>query len=311
MFLPSTKEELQKRKIPSLDIILITGDAYIDSPFSGAAVIGRYLESLGFTVGIIAQPDMENPADIARLGEPELFWGVTSGCVDSMVANYTALRKKRKGDDYTPGGLNNRRPDRASLVYTNLIRRYFKNTRPIVLGGIEASLRRVALLREGQEERGLAGRINRGFDWLKRNYARQLGTVLQNRRAIYVAWGVVSVLAVLMFTQAPKELAPTEDQGVIFGVLNTPSNSTSTADPISEVPEKGITPSGAVVATKARRPATSFSGVGNRSVTTTRASPRERWRCAMRWDPFSEPRAGLLAMVTTARSARKSRYGPR
>ncbi|HEY6001786.1 MAG TPA: efflux RND transporter permease subunit, partial [Anaeromyxobacter sp.] len=83
-----------------------------------------------------------------------------------------------------------------------------------------------SLLKEGQEERGLAGRINRGFDWLKRTYGRHLGTVLENRRAIYVAWGVLSVLALLMFTQAPKELAPTEDQGIIFGIVDTPSNST-------------------------------------------------------------------------------------
>jgi uncharacterized radical SAM protein YgiQ len=95
-------------------------------------------------VGIIAQPDTQSSRDISRLGEPGLFWGVSAGCIDSMVANYTALKKKRRTDDYTPGGINNRRPDRAAIVYTNLIRRYFKNTRPIVLGGIEASLRRIA-----------------------------------------------------------------------------------------------------------------------------------------------------------------------
>jgi uncharacterized radical SAM protein YgiQ len=95
-------------------------------------------------VGIIAQPEIDSERDICRLGEPRLFWGVTGGSVDSMVANYTALKKKRRSDDYTPGGVNNRRPDRAVIVYSNLIRRFFKQTKPIVLGGIEASLRRIA-----------------------------------------------------------------------------------------------------------------------------------------------------------------------
>ena len=142
-FLPTSPDELHQRGWDRLDIILVTGDSYIDSPFIGAAVIGRVLSQAGYRVGIIAQPDITSPADITRLGEPRLFWGVTAGSVDSMVANYTASQHKRRSDDYTPGGVNNRRPDRASIVYTNLIRRNFKNTRPIVLGGIEASLRRV------------------------------------------------------------------------------------------------------------------------------------------------------------------------
>ena len=116
----------------------------MDSSYIGAAVIGRVLLEAGYRVGIIAQPDIRSDKDIVRLGEPELFWGVTSGSVDSMVANYTASGKKRKTDDLTPAGLNTRRPDRAVIVYANLIRRYFKHTVPIVLGGIEASLRRVS-----------------------------------------------------------------------------------------------------------------------------------------------------------------------
>jgi len=143
-FLPTTKEELKKLGWNQLDIILISGDSYIDSPFIGIAVIGRYLVKNGFKVGIIAQPDLESGIDITRLGEPKLFWGISGGSVDSMVANHTASKKKRNSDDFTPGGINNRRPDRAVIVYSNLIRKYFKNTKPIVLGGIEASLRRLA-----------------------------------------------------------------------------------------------------------------------------------------------------------------------
>lgn len=143
-FLPTLPEEIAARGWPQCDVILVTGDSYIDSPYIGTAVIGRVLEKAGYRVGIIAQPDITSDADITRLGEPRLFWGVTGGSVDSLVANYTASRKKRKNDDYTPGVLNTRRPDRAVITYTNLIRRFFKNTRPVVLGGIEASLRRVA-----------------------------------------------------------------------------------------------------------------------------------------------------------------------
>ena len=143
-FLPTTRAEMQARGWEQCDVILISGDAYIDSPFIGVAVVGRMLERMGYKVGIIGQPDIKSDIDVARLGEPRLYWGVSGGSVDSMVSNYTATKKFRNSDDYTPGGKNNKRPDRATLVYTNLIRRYFKDTVPIVLGGIEASLRRVS-----------------------------------------------------------------------------------------------------------------------------------------------------------------------
>ena len=142
MFLPTTKEEIFKLGWQAPDIIIVSGDTYIDSPFNGSAVIGNYLTINGFKVAIIAQPDI-NSNEITRLGEPSLYWTVSAGAMDSLVANYTATGKFRNEDDLTPGGINNRRPNRACMVYTNLIRRYFKNTKPIVLGGIEASLRRV------------------------------------------------------------------------------------------------------------------------------------------------------------------------
>ena len=150
MFLPTTLQEAKCLGWDALDVILVTGDSYIDSPFIGTAVIGKVLLGAGYRVGVIAQPDPKTDADIGRLGEPRLFWGVTAGSIDSMVANYTALKKPRRSDDYTPGGENTRRPDRATIVYSNIIRRVSKRlhpgqpARPIVLGGIEASLRRVA-----------------------------------------------------------------------------------------------------------------------------------------------------------------------
>lgn len=145
MFLPTTKEEFRQLGWKSADIILVSGDTYIDYPYDGVAAVGKYLLMNGYKVGIIAQPEISSESnDIARLGQPNLFWGLSGGCVDSMVANYTALNKKRRKDDLTPGGENNRRPNRAVIVYTNLIRAKFKNTKPIIIGGIEASLRRIA-----------------------------------------------------------------------------------------------------------------------------------------------------------------------
>ena len=144
MFLPISMEEVKSLGWDYIDVILVTGDAYIDSPFSGTAVIGKYLLKHGFRTAVISQPEIDSDKDITVFGEPRLFWGISAGCVDSMVANYTATGKPRKMCDFTPNGINNKRPDRASIVYTGLIRRFFKNTKPIVLGGIEASLRRIA-----------------------------------------------------------------------------------------------------------------------------------------------------------------------
>lgn len=143
MFIPTTRDEMERLEWQTLDVILVSGDTYIDSPYSGIAVIGKILIQAGYRVGVIAQPDISDSSDISRLGEPSLFWGVSGGAVDSMVANYTATLRKRQSDDFTPGGVNDRRPDRAVIAYTNLIKRYFKSSRPIVLGGIEASLRRI------------------------------------------------------------------------------------------------------------------------------------------------------------------------
>ncbi|MCL2712829.1 MAG: YgiQ family radical SAM protein, partial [Methanomassiliicoccaceae archaeon] len=103
MFIPTTAEEVKKRGWDKLDIILISGDTYADTSYNGAALIGHWLIDNGFKVGIIAQPDIETDNDIKRLGEPLLFWSVSSGCVDSMVANYSATKKRRKEDDFTPG----------------------------------------------------------------------------------------------------------------------------------------------------------------------------------------------------------------
>ena len=142
-FLPMSREEMDQLGWDSCDIIIVTGDAYVDHPSFGMAIIGRLLESQGFRVGIIAQPNWQSKDDFMKLGEPNLFFGVAAGNMDSMINRYTADKKVRSDDAYTPGGLAGKRPDRASLVYSQRCKEAYKNV-PIVLGGIEASLRRIA-----------------------------------------------------------------------------------------------------------------------------------------------------------------------
>jgi uncharacterized radical SAM protein YgiQ len=142
-FLPTTLAEARTRGWDSLDIVLISGDAYIDHPSFGPALIGRALEAKGLRVGIIPQPDWTKDEDFLALGVPRLFFGISSGNMDSMVNHYTAQRKRRNDDAYSPDGHPGLRPDRAVIIYANLVKRLFKSV-PIVLGGIEASLRRIA-----------------------------------------------------------------------------------------------------------------------------------------------------------------------
>ncbi|MFC1497641.1 YgiQ family radical SAM protein [Verrucomicrobiota bacterium] len=204
MFLPTTMKEIKELGWTGLDIILVTGDSYIDSPFIGAAVIGKVLVKAGYRVGIIAQPDTNEAHDITRLGEPELFWGVTGGCIDSMIANRTASGKKRKKDDYTPGGINNRRPDRATIVYSNFIRKNFKNTCPIVLGGIEASLRRVA-----------------HYDFWSNKIRR---SILFDAKADYLLYGMAERSIVELANCLKAKEDPGKIRGLCYNSLEKPDN---------------------------------------------------------------------------------------
>ncbi len=142
-FLPMSRDEMTALGWDSCDVVIVTGDAYVDHPSFGAAVIGRVLEAQGFRVGIVAQPDWSSSAAFAALGKPNLFFGVTAGNMDSMVNRYTADRRIRSNDAYTPGDEGGKRPDRAAIVYAQRCREAFKDV-PVVIGGIEASLRRLA-----------------------------------------------------------------------------------------------------------------------------------------------------------------------
>jgi uncharacterized radical SAM protein YgiQ len=142
-FLPMSRAEMDLLGWDSCDIIVVTGDAYVDHPSFGMAIVGRVLEAQGFRVGIIAQPDWRSAEPFAALGRPNLFFGVTAGNMDSMVNRYTSDRRVRSDDAYTPGDTGGKRPDRAVIVYSQRVREAFKDV-PLVIGGIEASLRRIA-----------------------------------------------------------------------------------------------------------------------------------------------------------------------
>src|SRR5690349_22160634 len=142
-FLPTTRAEMDELGWDSCDVVLVTGDAYIDHPSFGMALVGRLLERHGFRVGILDQPDWRSAEAFRELGRPNLFWGVTAGNMDSLVNRYTSDKKHRSDDAYTAGGVSGARPDRACIVYAQRCREAFGDV-PLVIGGIEASLRRIA-----------------------------------------------------------------------------------------------------------------------------------------------------------------------
>ena len=142
-FLPTTQQEMARRNWRQLDILLVSGDAYVDHPGFGIPLLARLLESKGYKVGIIDQPRWDTPDDIKRMGRPRLFCGLCAGAMDSLLCHYTSFRKKRRDDACTPGGVAGKRPNRASIVYANLAKAAFPGL-PIILGGVEASLRKAA-----------------------------------------------------------------------------------------------------------------------------------------------------------------------
>src|SRR5574344_310926 len=142
-FLPMTAEEMKARGWQQPDFVYVTGDSYVDHPSFGVAIISRVLEAKGFKVAILAQPDWKSTKDFTQFGKPALGFFITAGNIDSMVAHYTVAGKKRFDDAYSAGGKTGKRPDRAVTVYTNIIKKLYPDS-PVIIGGLEASLRRFA-----------------------------------------------------------------------------------------------------------------------------------------------------------------------
>ena len=142
-FLPVCREDMDARGIEQLDFIIVTGDAYVDHPSFGTAIISRVIEAEGYAIGVISQPDWRSDRDFTRLGRPKYGFFVNSGNIDSMVAHYTVAKRRRSQDAYTPGGVMGKRPDRAVIVYCQKLREIYGDI-PLIIGGLEASLRRFA-----------------------------------------------------------------------------------------------------------------------------------------------------------------------
>ena len=205
-YLPICREDMDRRGWEECDFVYVSGDAYVDHPSFGPAIISRLLESRGYKVGIIAQPDWKDPQSIQILGKPRLGFLVSAGNMDSMVNHYSVSKKRRQQDSYTPGGVMGKRPDYATIVYCNLIRSVYKDS-AIIIGGIEASLRRLAhydywsnrlkrsilldsqadLISYGMGEHSIveiADALNSGID-VKRSEERRVGKECRSRWSPY------------------------------------------------------------------------------------------------------------------------------
>jgi len=231
-FLPMSREEMDLLGWDSCDIIIVTGDAYVDHPSFGMAVIGRVLEAQGFRVGIIAQPDWHSTEDFQRLGRPNLYFGVTAGNMDSMVNRYTSERRLRSDDAYTPGGEGGRRPDRAVILYAQRCREAFKEV-PVVIGGIEASLRRIAHFDYWQEKVRRSVLVDAKADMLLYGNAERAIVELSHRLAGGEQIGNITELRGTAFVRK----APAADWTVIDSTsIDAPGEVQAHPDPYAEGP---------------------------------------------------------------------------
>ena len=213
-FLPISIEDMKREGIEQLDFVYISGDAYVDHPSFGHAIIARVLQSHGYTVGIIAQPDWKDKDSISRLGEPRLGFLVSAGNMDSMVNHYSVSKKRRATDAYSPGGEMGKRPDYATIVYCNLIRQTYKK-KPIIIGGIEASLRRLA-------------HYDYWSDKLKRSILLDSGADLISygmgeRSIVEIADALASGIEVKDITYIDGTVYKTRDKSIIYDAIELPS----------------------------------------------------------------------------------------
>lgn len=223
-FLPVSRQDMKKRRIEQLDFVYISGDAYVDHPSFGHAIITRMLEANGFSVGIIAQPDWKDKNSVTILGRPRLGFLVSAGNMDSMVNHYTVSKKHRKTDSYSPGGVMGKRPDRAVIVYGNLIRQTYKDV-PIIIGGIEASLRRLAHYDYWENKIRRSVLLDSGADLL--SYGMGEHSILE------IAQALNSGLAVSDITFVDGTVYKTQHPENIYDYETLPSFAEVKADPMA------------------------------------------------------------------------------
>lgn len=220
-FLPVSREDMQKRGWEQVDFVYISGDAYVDHPSFGHAIITRLLEAHGFRVGIIAQPDWKNKESVTIFGEPRLGFLVSAGNMDSMVNHYSVSKKRRKADAYTPGGAMGKRPDYACIVYGNLIRQTYKKT-PVILGGIEASLRRLAHYDYWSDKMKRSVLLDSGADLI--SYG------MGERSIVEIAQALDSGIRIEDITYIDGTVCKVKDKNIAYDAAELPSYAELTAD---------------------------------------------------------------------------------
>ncbi len=281
-FLPTSRAEMQALGWRQCDIIIVTGDAYVDHPSFGMAIIGRALQAQGFKVGIIAQPDWHSAADFTVLGAPRLFFGITAGNMDSMVNRYTADRRVRSDDAYTPGGAGGRRPDRCVIVYSQRVREAYRHI-PIVIGGIEASLRRIAHFDYWSEQVRRSVLVDSKADMLVfGNGERQIGAIARRLDAGESIAGIQD----LRGTAYLRRAMPADWIEIDSSELDTPGPMAPMPDPYAGEDERrqalGATAAQAV-------PVAGRAPAGRRVVSFSRHVPRAlRERSVIRLPSFEQ-----------------------
>jgi uncharacterized radical SAM protein YgiQ len=284
-FLPTTRTEMQALGWDQCDVIIVTGDAYVDHPSFGMAIIGRVLEAHGFRVGILAQPDWHSTHDFQALGEPRLFFGVTGGNMDSMVNRYTSERRVRSDDAYTPGGQGGRRPDRCVIVYSQRVREAYKKI-PIVIGGIEASLRRIAHFDYWSEQVRRSVLVDAKADLLVfGNAERQIGQIAQRLDR----GDSISDVTDLRGTAFVRRATPADWIEIDSTELDTPGPLSPPIDPYALEDERKRALSTSIVAGPAIAGAPPVAGAGAQVVKFYRKVPNaKRERSVIRLPAYEQ-----------------------
>ncbi len=280
-FLPTSRAEMDELGWDSCDVIVVTGDAYVDHPSFGMAIVGRLLEAQGFRVGIISQPDWHSPRDFMKLGKPNLFFGVTGGNMDSMVNRYTSDRRIRSDDAYTPHGVAGARPDRCVIVYSQRVREAYKDV-PVVIGGIEASLRRIAHFDYWSEKVRRSVLLDAKADLLVYGNAERQICEIAHRLAAGTPIDQIRDLRGTAFARRTTPDGWTEIDSTsldIPGALNPP------VDPYAAEPAKGgAAPAQASSATAAARSSGSIREAV-RGMDAAVGAPRDGFTASSRTDP--------------------------
>ena len=254
-FLPMSRAEMDELGWDSCDVILVTGDAYVDLPSFGMAIIGRVLEGQGFRVGIIAQPDWHSAGAFAALGRPNLFFGITAGNMDSMVNRYTADRRCRSDDAYTPNGVAGRRPDRSVIVYAQRVREAFKDV-PVIIGGIEASLRRIAHFDYWSEKVRRSVLLDAKADLLVYGSGERQVCEIAHRLAAGESIGDITDVR---GTACTRKSAPAGWIEIDSTTVDEPGPLAPRADPYAIEPERAAAPGARLAAAEGAQPMVRFA----------------------------------------------------